>query len=82
MYQGHSTLTDTLLNLLSMDLSRLLIPIILQTLVIPPLQLRHQQPQHPILPLLQKKRKHHLPNPDLDPLPEWPLPIQQLRQRV
>ena len=82
MYQGHSTPMDTLLSLLSMDLSHLLIPIILPTLEIPPLQVRHQRLQLPILPLLQKKRKHHLPNPDRDRLLEWPLPIPQLLPRV
>ena len=82
MYQGHSTHMGTLLSLLSMDLFLLHIPIILPTLVIPPLQDRHHRLQHPILPLLQKKRKRHLPNLDRDLLPEWPLPIQQLRQRV
>ena len=73
---------DTLLSLLSMDLFLLLIPIILPTLETPPLQDRHQRLQHPILPLLQKKRKRHLPNLDRDLLLEWLLPIQQLRQRV
>jgi len=82
MFQGRSTLTDTLLNLLSMDLFLLLIPIILPTLETPPLQVRHQQPPHPTLLPLQKKRKHHLPNLVLDLLLEWPLPIQQLLQRV
>jgi hypothetical protein len=79
MFQEHSTHMDTLLSLLSMDLFLLLIPIILPTLVIPPLRHRHQQPLHPTLRLLQKKRKHHLLNLVPDLLPEWPLPIQQLR---